>query len=311
LCIVWNCGTIVDVHARLQQVQILLAAVLFGTTGTAQALGPTAPPLAVGAARVAVGGALLAALAAWRGELGGLRPVAPLLLVGGAGVALYQVSFFAAVRDTGVAVGTVVAIGAAPIAAGLLEWCVDGRRPGPRWLCATLLAASGVGLLTLTAGGGSSSLSLPGIGLSLVAAFGYASYAVLSRRLLRLGHAPGGVMGAAFGIGAVVLLPVLLASDTRWLATRSGAGLALYLGVLPTAGAYLLYARGLRRVSAAEAATIGLAEPVTAAILSALLLGERLSAPGLVGGCLVLAGLAALVVRRPQRLSLAAVPSRG
>jgi DME family drug/metabolite transporter len=296
------------VPARLQ---ILLAALLFGTTGTAQALGPAAPPLAVGSARVAVGGALLAALAAWRGELGGLRPVAPLLLVGGAGVAVYQVSFFAAVRDTGVAVGTVVAIGAAPVVAGLLEWCVEGTRPGRRWLCATLLAAGGVALLTLGAGARSSSVSALGIGLSLVAAFGYASYAVLSRRLLRLGHPPGGVMGAAFGIGALVLVPVLLASDTRWLATPSGAGLALYLGVLPTAGAYLLYARGLRRVRAAKAATIGLAEPVTAAILSALLLGERLSAPGLAGGCLVLAGLLALVIRLPQRLRLAAVPSRG
>jgi DME family drug/metabolite transporter len=294
-------------QARLQ---ILLAALLFGTTGTAQALGPVAPPLAVGAARVAIGGALLAALAAWRGELAGLRPAAPLLLLGGAGVALYQVSFFAAVRDTGVAVGTVVAIGAAPVVAGLLEWCVEGARPGRRWVCATLLAASGVALLTLTAGERSSGSPL-GIGLSLVAACGYASYAVLSRRLLRIGHAPGGVMGAAFGIGALVLVPVLLAGDTGWLATPSGAGLALYLGVLPTAGAYLLYARGLRHARAAEAATIGLAEPVTAAILSALLLGERLSSAGLAGGCLVLAGLAALVVRLPRRPRLAPLPSRG
>ena len=108
-------------------------------------------------------------------------------------------------------------------------------------------------------------------------------------------------MGAAFGTGALVLAPVLLASDTSWLATPSGVGLALYLGVLPTAGAYLLYARGLRRVSAAEASTIGLAEPVTAAILSALLLGERLSPAGLGGGCLVLGGLAALVIPLPAR----------
>ncbi len=39
---------------------VLLAAVLFGTTGTAQALGPEGSPLTVGAARVAVGAALLA-----------------------------------------------------------------------------------------------------------------------------------------------------------------------------------------------------------------------------------------------------------
>ena len=48
---------------------VLFAAVLFGTTGTAQALGPGGSPLGVGAARVAVGAALLA-LAAWAVERG-------------------------------------------------------------------------------------------------------------------------------------------------------------------------------------------------------------------------------------------------
>jgi drug/metabolite transporter (DMT)-like permease len=43
---------------------VLLAAVLFGTTGTAQALGPDGTsPLTVGASRIAIGGAALVAIA--------------------------------------------------------------------------------------------------------------------------------------------------------------------------------------------------------------------------------------------------------
>ena len=53
--------------------QILIAAVLFGTTGTAQALGPELDPLAVGASRIAVGGALLTLVALVAAATGRLR----------------------------------------------------------------------------------------------------------------------------------------------------------------------------------------------------------------------------------------------
>src|SRR3954466_6936345 len=109
---------------------VLLAAVAFGTTGTARALGPDASPVAVGAARVIVGAALLG-LVAWRGAP---RADAPwsrrALLAGAIGIAVYQLAFFAAVRDTGVAVGTVVALGSAPPPPGAVR---GGRaRPPPR-----------------------------------------------------------------------------------------------------------------------------------------------------------------------------------
>src|SRR6185295_3463722 len=101
-----------------------------------------------------------------------------------------------------------------------------------------------------------------GIALAVAAAVGYALYAVLCKRLLRLGLAPGGVMGASFGLAALLLVPVLAAAGPGQLAVPAGLGVALYLGLLPTAAAYLLYARGLRRVSAGEATTIGLSEPL-------------------------------------------------
>ena len=115
--------------------QVLLAALCFATTGTAQALGPAGThPVGVGAARILVGGTLLVAVVLLRGSGFRSRPWArgPLLAAVG-GVAVYQLAFFAAVADTGVAVGTIVALGSAPTLAGLFEWVLDRRRPTARW----------------------------------------------------------------------------------------------------------------------------------------------------------------------------------
>jgi drug/metabolite transporter, DME family len=93
---------------------------------------------------------------------------------------------------------------------------------------------------------------------------------------------------------------VLVAVGAGPLLSTAGIGVSLYLGLLPTAAAYLLYARGLQRVTAAEVTTIGLAEPLAAALLGAALLHEALGSAALAGGGLILAGLAALVVPLPR-----------
>lgn len=284
----------------MARLQILLAALCFGTTGTAQALGPGGiDPAAVGAARIAVGGALLVivALAIRRGPRfpWARGPV----LAGAAAVAVYQLAFFAAVADTGVAVGTIVALGSAPALAGALEWLVGGRRPEGRWAVATALACVGVALLAL-AGGGSAGVSVPGVCLAVVAGGAYATYTLSAKRLLEDGHAPESVMAAAFGLGAVLLLPVLLVSGPGWLASAGGLGLAVFLGVVPTALAYVLFARGLRNVTASEASTLTLAEPLTAAALGTVVLGEQVTGAGALGAALVLGGLLVLAIRPPR-----------
>ncbi len=282
-------------QARLQ---VLLAAILFGTTGTAQALGPDdSTPLTVGAARILVGGALLALVALAGGGLRGRWPLG-LVAIAGVGVAVYQLAFFEAVARTGVGIGAVVAIGSGPVLAGALERVLDGVWPGRAWGVATALATSGVALLTLAAAG-DAALSVPGIGLALVSGAGYATYTVVAKRLLGLGHEPIPVMGVSFGAGALLLLPVLALGETSWLLSKDGLLLALYLGVVPTAIAYVLFARGLQHLSASEVTTLVLAEPVTAMVLGWLVLDERIGVAGAAGAALVLAGLA--VLARPTR----------
>ena len=293
----------------MPRVLVLVAAVLFGTTGTAQALGPEASPLAVGALRIAVGAALLAVAArALAPRVSGLR-WSPHAVAGAAvGVAAYQLSFFAAVADTGVAVGTVVALGSAPALAGALARVVDGTPLTGRWAACTGLATAGVLLLVLS--GSEARVSAPGIALALVAGASYAAYTVASKRLLDDGHAPEAVMARGFGLAALALLPVLVVVGPGELASPEGALLALYLGAIPTALAYVLFARGLRTIGAGETATLTLAEPLTASVLGAVVLAERPGALAVAGGALVLAGLAALALpvrRRPAPLGPAEV----
>jgi DME family drug/metabolite transporter len=187
---------------------------------------------------------------------------------------------------------------------GLLSRIAAGARLDARWTACTALATTGVGIL-VASGGGAAAVSAPGVVLALGAGLGYASYTVAAKRLLDDGHPPEAVMARTFGAGALMLLPVLPATAFAAFSSPSAALVAVYLGAIPTALAYILFARGLRHLPTAEVATLTLAEPVTAAALGTIVLGERLSPTAAVGAALVIAGLAALAAR-PRRIPLEA-----
>jgi DME family drug/metabolite transporter len=284
-------------------VDVLLAAVLFGSTGTAQALGPAATtPVTVGAARLVVGSAgLVAAALVGAGPLDRRRCIrrmlallrSPAALLCAVAVAGYQVGFFAGVARAGVAAGTLVTLGCAPFLAGLLAWLLDRHRPTRVWFTATGVAVAGLALVTAGgATGGSADRS--GLWASVGAALAYATYAVVTKRLIAAGARPTEVMAVVFSVGAVLLAPFLVAGPTAWLATPRGAELALYLGLVPTTVAYVLFGRGLSRLAASTAATLNLAEPVVAGLLGVLALHEDLATAGAVGMALVVAALAML-----------------
>jgi DME family drug/metabolite transporter len=126
----------------------------------------------VGSVRVALGAALLLLAVGVAGGAKAARLAPGPLAVGGLGVAGYQLCFFAAVDDTGVAVGTVAALGSAPAFAGLGGWLVDRTRPGGAWAAATALAGVGVGLMALS--GSAAEVSAPGVVLALGAGASYA-----------------------------------------------------------------------------------------------------------------------------------------
>ena len=274
---------------------VLMAAVLWGTTGTAQAFAPvSAQPVVIGAVRLAIGGTALLLFAAIQGRLVGYQQLQfrPTLL-GAASIAAYQLCFFAGVSLTGVAVGTIVAIGSAPILAGLLGWLVEKERPSNRWTAATLLAVSGCTLLI--ASGGALNVHVGGVLLALGAGACYAVYAHSSKKLLAE-HSPDLVTAVLFFLGAVFLLPILLVGDLSWLAVGRGLIVAFHLGLVATALAYILFTRGLVGIPVSSAVTLSLAEPLTAALLGIFLLHEQLSLQGFFGIGLILAGLTLLTI---------------
>lgn len=283
---------------------VLAAAVLFGTTGTARALGPaSASPLAVGAARLVVGALALGALAVAGGTARlmlrcwdpGVRTATA---IGAVAIAGYQACFFTAVKLSGVALGTLIAIGAAPVLAGAFGLAL-GERPGRRWGAATLLAVAGCAVLLLP--GHQVGVTALGVSLALGAAASYAAFTVASRRvLLHVGSADA-VMTTLFGVSALLLLPVLAGQDLRWLASGRGLGMMGWLGLVATAGAYGLFSRALLRLPAATATTLDLAEPLTASVLGVAVVGERLAVQTLAGAALVAAGLVLLSLPQTAR----------
>jgi DME family drug/metabolite transporter len=208
-------------------------------------------------------------------------------------IATYQLAFFGGVARTGVAVGTIVGIGSAPIMAGVLGWWIDGERPGPRWIGATLLAIAGCGLLVLP--GDKVQVDGLGILLALGAGLSYALYTMSSKRLLAI-YPPDTVMAVGFCGGALILLPLLWGRDLRWVLEPSGLLVALHLGLVATGLSYALFGRGLKSTPAATAVTLSLAEPLTAGVLGIVVVGEQLVVTTILGIGLLLGGLAWLVV---------------
>lgn len=283
---------------------VLAAALCFATTGTAQALaGVDASPLAVGAARIVVGGGILGIIALLRtrprpNARPAKGPTAVLIAVGAAGVLAYQPLFFLGTRENGVAIGTVVALGSAPIATGIVDAVRSRRLPSGRWMLATAVALAGVVLVSGVTGG-AVALAPGGLLASAGAGMSYALYTVCGKALIERGWDSTRVMGTVFGTAAVASVPVLLAAGTTWLLTPNGLALALWLGVVTTAVAYLLFGWGLARLTAVTVSTLTLAEPLGATILGLVVLHENLTTVSAIGLALIAVGLA--VVSAPSR----------
>lgn len=294
-------------RAALGIAGVLGAAVLWGTTGTAQSFVPaTLSSLWVGALRLVAASAFFAVWVAGteRSALRSLGSVAwPWRGIAAAAVCMtvYNLSFFAGVRATGVAVGTAVALGSAPVWAGVLQWGVDRRPPPSVWWLGTVLAVTG-GALMIGSAGASAAVSLLGIAACLSAGLAYASYAMFNKHVVTA--AP--LASVAFLTGTIFVLAAAMAAPIAWALAGPPllrvADLAVigWLGVMSTGVAYLLLSQALRTVSSATAVTLALAEPVTAFVLALVVVGERPGALALLGLVVVLAGLA-LVIRAELR----------
>ncbi|RJK97220.1 EamA family transporter [Vallicoccus soli] len=307
---------------------VALAAVLWGTGGLlGAALSRTAGtgPLLTAALRLVVGGLAvtwwLVATGRFPGPLrrrGGPAPrVAALRRLGVVAVcaATYQAAYFAAVALTSVSLATLVTLGSCPVLVTLAAAAVDRRAPGRATAAALALAVTGLVLLVgAPAAPADPARTAAGVALALAAAGGFTAMTLATRRSLP-GLAPAASAGPAFLAGGLLLLPVgLLAGPVGDLGDPRALLLVAALGLLPTAAAYVAWFRGLPGVAAPVAAVAALLEPLTATVLSVLLLGERLSPLGALGAALVaaaVAGSAASAAPAPRPRAGAGTAQRG
>ena len=274
---------------------LVVASILWGTTGTAASFLPAAvSPLAIGASTMGVGGLLLFVFSA-PSSMAALRdPVARRwLLLGSLGVFVYPLAFYSAMSEAGVAIGNVVALGSGPIFAAVFEWLWERHRLSARWAVCAGTAIVGIALLStgrVTTPAESANVPF-GLALGLLAGLAYALYTYASSRALAAAHSGRAVMGGMFGIGAVLLAPVLLVTGAPLLASAHTVAIASYLAIGPMFLAYLLFGFALRAIRSSVATTVTLIEPFVATLLAVLVVGEVLQWSGWAGLCLIVLGV--------------------
>jgi DME family drug/metabolite transporter len=278
---------------------VVIAAVAWGTGGVVAAVlyrTSGLGPVAVSFWRTLIGVVLLGLLSLRSGfSFGPFR----VTLATGLGLAVYQTAYYAAVAQAGVAFATVLTLGSAPIMIAVGARFAVGERLGPLGA-----AAVGVAPLGLTLMVGFSPGSPTGVALSLLSALGYAVVTVVHRALG--GVDPARTTLSGFVVAGACLAP-LAALEGLWPTRGSGpstAALLAFLGVFSTAVAYRLFFASLGTVRATTVSVLTLAEPVTAAALAVLVLGERLTWPmGL--GAMLLLGAVILLARAETRPAMA------
>lgn len=271
---------------------VLLAAMLWGTVGTTQTfLSEGISSFAVAGVRSGIGGGVLLLAVLLMKKISFRNWSWKWTILAAIAIALFQSLFFTSVRFTGVAVGTVVTIGSAPVFAGFIEWVFWKVRPTLVWAIATVLAI--IGCLLLFMNQGETAINPLGIGLALAAGSMFALYTNVSKQLLKREETLPAV-AMTFSICALFLLPLAAKDGFGWLTEGVNIWPILFMALAATSLAYILFLGGLKKISSSAAVTLSLAEPLTAALLGVFLVGEHLTFVAWIGVSLLLGGIVVL-----------------
>ena len=292
---------------------LVLAGIAWGTGGLLGSLlgrETGLSPLAVAAYRLGLGGLLVLVAAAaialtsrgdrpLLGRPGHRRPALRRIGVLAVLAATFQACYFTAVSLTSVGLATLVTIGTAPVVVVAVETLRGRARRSS--LPVVVLALLGLGLLVgLPTAAPDPLAAIAGATAAVVAGSAFATMTLVGAMAV-----PGlDVMvatGASFLVGGLLLaVPAATLGGPAFPTTLAGAGLLALFAVVPTALAYTAYFRGLAAgTSPRTGAVLALLEPLTAAVLAAIVLGERLGVAGTIGALLL--GVAVLLAARADR----------
>lgn len=280
---------------------ILLAAILWGTTGvSARFINEIYPlsPLTIGAWRLLFASPILILISFL--SKSSKEPLKKehlgIFLIYGVTVATYQLCFFSAISFAMVSTATLIAICTAPIFVAILSKVFLQERLTSRVFIALTLAIGGTILimdiyqLNLSLDSNSSL----GYLLALGAGLSYAIYAVAGKSLLTH-YSPLRIVSITFSLGALFMLPFIAVPTDLPIAVWA---ILLFLGVVPTALAYIIYTTGLKSTTATNAAIASLFEPLTATLLALILIGERLNLMQSIGAVLLFSALSIISIKK-------------
>ena len=179
--------------------------------------------------------------------------------------------------------------GLQPLLVAAISWVVAGRRPRPLELAIGSVAALGVALVVIRPGAG---LDAVGLLAAVGANVSFATGVVLTKRfptpVSRLAST-----GWQLLLGGAMLVPLtlILEGAPPLMSGRNVAGFA-YLSLVGTALAFVVWFSGIRRLPTAAPPLLGLAAPITGAILGWVVLGQSLAPIQLAGFVITLAAIA-------------------
>jgi drug/metabolite transporter, DME family len=288
---------------------LVLAGLCWGTSGISgsivlertdlQALDIAWHRMTIGAVALFVGHLLSRRRRAAAPSVRPTRGVVVRLVLVAAGLAAYQLAYFAAVTAAGVSIATLVALGLAPLLIAVGATLLGHGRPDAATMAALTAALIGLVLLVGISAGDAGTAVVLGALLAVGSALGYTVVTLAGAGV------PAGIPVTLVGFagGALLLTPVALTVGMRFTAEPVALATLIYLGVVPSALAYALFFAGIKTVPGAVASIVTLLEPLTATALATAFLGERLSPGALAGGLLVLGAVAGLYARRLRAAS--------
>lgn len=221
--------------------------------------------------------------------------IIPLLVFGAFIVTPFYLIYFYAVKFVGASTAALI-LYTAPAYVAVMSVALLEERITLTTIIALVLALGGAALVNITE---TIRENLLGISTAFIAAILYATYTVGARILIRKGIESSHVALVPY-LSSIPILGIYAAVIENHVAIENFGQLtaALYLALIPTGLAYVLYNYGLRTVEASRASILSTIEPVSATILAWIVLGEQLYATKVMGAGLII--ISAIVVSKKR-----------
>lgn len=275
---------------------LLIAIVIWGGAYVVTKAGLDAvPPMWLALLRYVVASVLLVPLALARGGLARLpRPIPwrTLVLMALSGVGLYYVLFNLGISYTTASQSALIQ-SSIPVVTAIMAVLWLGERLSAQRVAGIVLAVAGVALIVArTPASGTGSNPALGNALTIASVFSWGVYTMFAKRIANAD--PLAVTTLVSVIGTVMLIPAALVETTdislASISTKGWLAVA-FLGVFPSAVAYLLFNRALRDIDASVVGTLMNLTPVIGVLSGVIVLGETVTTTAIAGGVIVLAGV--------------------